>query len=348
MKHYKAIGLMSGTSCDGLDIAYCEFLLEGERWEYRIIETSTVVYSEGLTNKLVTAIQFSDSELTQLDRELGIYFGQEVQKFIEQKGITEVNFIASHGHTIFHQPERGVTLQIGSGEEIKNIVQLPVINDFRSLDVKNGGQGAPLVPIGDKLLFSEYQYCVNIGGIANVSYEENGLRKAYDCCFANMILNPLAQELGKPFDENGEIAKKGNLNVQLLDELMKLNFNKKSLGYEGYQAHVLPILNRYLIPTQAKIATVTHYLAFSIAKIFKPNSSVLITGGGAFNVFLMELINKNTQANIITANKQLVEYKEALIFAFLGVLRMENTPNCLASVTGANSDSVGGVLINVN
>lgn len=341
---YKAIGLMSGTSCDGIDMVYCSFHFD-KQWSYKILTAKMVDYSPEWIRKLRNAIHLSEEELTQFDRELGTYFGKETKQFIEENNLTEIDFIASHGHTVFHKPEKGITVQIGSGKAIKEATQISVINDFRSLDVANGGQGAPLVPVGDKLLFSQYDYCLNIGGIANVSYEENGTRKAYDVCFANMILNPLANELGLPFDRDGEIAKRGNLTTQLLNELMNLDFENNSLGYEIYEKYILPILGKYSISNEDKITAVTHYLALSITKLFSHHSSVLITGGGAFNTFLISLIKQNTSANLVQANKELIEYKEALIFAFLGVLKLENTPNCLSSVTGARKDVVGGVIV---
>ena len=341
---YKAIGLMSGTSCDGIDMVYCSFHFD-THWSYKILKTKMVDYSPEWIQKLRNAIHLSEEELTQFDSELGNYFGKETQAFIKENNLTEIDFIASHGHTVFHKPEKGITVQIGNGEAIKKAVQITVINDFRSLDVANGGQGAPLVPVGDTFLFSQYDYCLNIGGIANVSYEENGTRKAHDVCFANMILNPLANELGLPFDRDGEIAKRGNLTTQLLNELMTLDFKNNSLGYEMYEKYILPILGKYSMSNEDKITAVTHYLALSIAKLFPPHSSVLITGGGAFNTFLISLINQQTKAKLVQANKELIEYKEALIFAFLGVLKLENIPNCLSSVTGAKMDAVGGVIV---
>jgi len=341
---YKAIGLMSGTSCDGLDIVYCSFQYNG-KWTFEILNTKIVEYSQDWIEKLRNAINLSKDELSLLDKELGDYFGAETLQFIKDNYLKDIDFVASHGHTIFHKPEAGITLQIGNGEAIKKIVKTIVINDFRSLDVANGGQGAPLVPVGDMLLFSQYDYCLNIGGIANVSYQENGIRKAYDVCFANMVLNPLANELELPYDKDGEIAKNGNLDTNLLNELMNLNFQNKSLGFEIYEEYILPLLEKYSISIENKITTVTYYLALSIAKLFTPNTTVLITGGGAFNTFLISILQKNTTAKIVKADIELIEFKEALIFAFLGMLKLENIPNCLSSVTGANKDIVGGVIV---
>ena len=341
---YKAIGLMSGTSLDGLDIAYCEFNFD-TKWEYKIIVSKAVEYSLNWQERLRNGTKISKEELEQLDLDLGQFFGIETKQFIEENKLTEIDFVASHGHTIFHQPDKGFTLQIGNGKEIKKQVQVPVINDFRSADVAAGGQGAPVVPIGDELLFSQYDYCVNIGGIANLSYKENGVRKAYDICIANMALNPLALELGFPFDENGYFAKNGMTNPQLLWKLQELDFDRKSLGNEQYQEFFLPRLNKSTSIAEAKIATVTEYIAQKIAKELKAESKVLITGGGAYNSYLMNKIKSYSKAEIVPANSELIEFKEALIFAFLGVLKMENIPNCLSSVTGASEDVVGGVIV---
>lgn len=344
MKSYKAIGLMSGTSCDGLDIAYCEFYFD-RKWNYRIMQTNMVDYSSQWDNKLRHASLLSKPELEKLDKEFGKFCGGETKKFIEKYELSELDFVASHGHTVFHQPEKGFTLQIGSGTEIKKQVQVPVINDFRSADVAMGGQGAPLVPIGDELLFSEYEYCLNIGGIANISFKEMGVRKAFDICFANMALNPLAKEMGFEFDEGGKLAQQGVINPQLLWKLRDLDFDKKSLGKEQYEEFFLPILEQSTSIAETKLATVTEYLAQKIAEVLPENSNTLITGGGAYNSYLISKIKKYSKAELVSASKELIEFKEAMIFAFLGVLKMENIPNCLASVTGASEDVVGGFLI---
>lgn len=345
MKNYQVIGLMSGTSCDGLDIAYCQFILDKNKWTYKILASKMVEYSSEWRLKLKEAFNSSNKELELLDKELGILFGKETAQFIQENKLTNIDFIASHGHTVFHKPHEGITVQIGAGHEIKKETQLPVINDFRSADVAAGGQGAPLVPIGDELLFSEFDYCLNIGGIANVSFRENGVRKAKDICFANMALNPLALEMGYEFDDKGSLAKQGVVNPQLLWKLQDLDFKGESLGTEQYIDSFLPILQKSTSIAETKIATVTEYLALKISEQMPEKSTVLITGGGAYNSFLIDKIKRNSKANIVKASKELIEFKEALIFAFLGVLNKEETPNCLASVTGANRDVVGGVWV---
>ena len=285
MKNYNVIGLMSGTSCDGLDIVFCHFSYENAIWSYEIVASKMVEYSLDWNNKLKNAYSFSTHDLAKLDIDLGVFFGNETKRFIEENNLSDIHFVASHGHTIFHRPDEGLTLQIGNGLEIKNITKTEVINDFRSADVAAGGQGAPLVPIGDELLFSEFDYCLNIGGIANISYNENGVRKAKDICFANMALNPLALEMGHPYDDRGKLASQGVVNPQLLWKLQALNFNGKSLGVEQYLEFFLPIIEKCTSIAETKIATVTEYLALKIAEIIPETSSVLITGGGAYNSF---------------------------------------------------------------
>ena len=345
MKNYQVIGIMSGTSCDGLDIAYCQFVLDQNQWTYKILASKMVDYSSEWRFKLKEAFNLSRKELELLDKELGILFGKETTQFIQENKLTDIDFIASHGHTVFHKPHEGITLQIGAGQELKKETQLPVINDFRSADVAAGGQGAPLVPIGEELMFSEFDYCLNIGGIANISYRENGVRKAKDICFANMALNPLALEMGYEFDDKGNLAKQGAVDPQLLWKLQDLDYKEKSLGTEQYIDSFLPILQKSTSIAETKIATVTEYLALKISEQLPEKSTVLITGGGAYNSFLMDKIKRYSKANIKKASKELIEFKEALIFAFLGVLNKEEIPNCLASVTGANRDVVGGVWV---
>jgi len=345
MKEYNAIGIMSGTSCDGLDLAFCRFAFESGNWSFQLKDSKMVEYSNEWKYKLRNAHTLNEQVIEALSIEFGQFIGQETCQFIQERKLNNVDFVASHGHTVFHQPENGFTLQIGNGKAIKNRLNLPVINDFRTADVRAGGQGAPLVPIGDELLFSDYDFCVNIGGIANVSYQQNGVRKAQDICIANMALNPLALEMGHEFDDKGNLAKQGVVNPQLLWKLQELDFEGKSLGNEQYQGFLLPIVEKSNSIAETKLATLTEYIAQCIASFLTPKSKVLITGGGAYNEFLISKIKTYSQATIVSANKELIEFKEALIFAFLGVLKMESIPNCLSSVTGAKKDVVGGVLV---
>lgn len=354
-KNY-VIGVMSGTSLDGLDIAYCSFSNK-KNWEYTIIKAETIEYNTEWKNKLSTIETKSALELALLDSAYGSYIGNLVNAFIKKNKInTTAAFkkrtllIASHGHTIFHQPQKRMTLQIGSGAAIAAECNLPVVNDFRSKDVALGGQGAPLVPVGDALLFNKYNACINLGGFANISFAQIKKRIAYDICPVNIVLNTLANKLGKKYDEGGIIARKGKVNIALLKQLNQLPYYNqaipKSLGKEWVLKTIYPLLAKYKLNPIDSIATITEHAALQIAKAIptKKASNVLITGGGAYNTYLIERIKANTTANINIPDKNTVEFKEALIFAFLGMLRVQNKINTLKSVTGARMDSIGGAI----
>ena len=348
---YNVIGTMSGTSLDGLDIAHCSFTFSENKWTFKINEAQTIQFPNKLTEKLKSAINSSGLDLMKLHNELGNFIGEGVNNFILSENInkSEVNCIASHGHTIFHQPEINLTTQIGNGANISAITNLPVISDFRTSDIALGGQGAPLVPIGDQLLFSEYDYCINLGGIANISFQENEQRLAFDICPVNIVLNKLSLELELPYDKNGDLAKSGNINTELLELLNKLDYYQKaapkSLGLEYIENNVFPIIESSPISTEDKLRTFVEHISIQISKNIKStNKEVLLTGGGTFNTFLAERIKANTNNNIIITSNQIIDFKEALIFAFLGVLRLRNEPNCLKSVTGASHNNIGGCI----
>ncbi len=341
---YRAIGLMSGTSLDGVDMAYVEFELN-EKWQFELGICDTIPYPKKWRIQLSSLDKHSDMVIQKTDIEYGLYLGKLAQNFI-QKNKLKVDFISSHGHTIFHQPESNYNLQIGDGQSIANQSQETVICDFRSLDVSLGGQGAPLVPIGDQLLFEDYDYCLNLGGFSNVSYQKNSIRKAYDICPVNIVLNNLAQKLGHSYDKNGAIAQTGNMIDSLFTQLNQLPYYEekgpKSLGKEWAEQYIQPLLNQHSnIPDL--LHTFTEHAAFQIGKTLQ-EGSCLITGGGAFNSYLIERLKCYTKTDIHIPNKKIIEYKEAFIFAFLGVLHYRNEVNCLSSVTGAKSDCSGGVI----
>jgi anhydro-N-acetylmuramic acid kinase len=349
MESYLVIGLMSGTSLDGLDIALCKFQFQDNKWSFEILETETRKYSDYWLGKLTSIHKAEAEELTKLHFEYGHFLGEQVNSFIGRTG-QKPEFIASHGHTIFHQPEKRYTLQIGDGNAIATQTGLPVVFDFRSMDVSLGGQGAPLVPIGDRLLFPEYDSCINLGGIANISFESNNQRIAFDICPVNQVLNSLSIELGKAFDNKGEMASEGNLNSDLLAKLNQLNYYKskppKSLGKEWVDENIPPLLDSFSIPLKDKLRTFTKHIALQITNTIDNNpGKVLITGGGAYNDFLIEKIKASTSCEITLPNNELIEFKEAMIFAFLGVLRIRDEINCLSSVTGASRDSCSGVFV---
>jgi anhydro-N-acetylmuramic acid kinase len=349
MEKFNVIGVMSGTSMDGLDIACCTFSKK-ERWSYTIVQATTMPYPATWRDELRRASEKNAVDLTRLHLEYGKFIGSAIKKYIQKTGFNTA-FIASHGHTVFHQPENGVTLQIGDGNAIAATAGLPVVCDFRSLDVALGGQGAPLVPVGDRMLFGEYSACLNLGGIANVSYEDAGRRTAFDVCPANMLLNHLSQQLGQPYDNNGVLAAGGKVNGQLLDSLNRLPYyqlqGSKTLGREWFEENILPIVESTGMSIPDLLRTSTEHIAYQVAHSLSGSAygKMLVTGGGALNTYLVSRIRALTDFEVLIPNRQLVNFKEALIFAFLGILRWRNEINCLASVTGASRDSCSGVII---
>jgi len=354
MKIYKVIGLMSGTSLDGLDIAYCHIWNTSKNWEFKIIKTKNVPYKKIVKKQLKNALSLDAVDLLELHYSYGTWLGKKVKKFIKQEYLT-VDFIASHGHTTHHQPKKGFSFQIGSGQHIANASGCKVICDFRTNDISLGGQGAPLVPIGDRLLFNEYDFCLNLGGISNVSFEKKDQRIAYDIGLANMILNYITQKINLPFDKDGELARKGKLNRKFLKELNELIYYKKpypkSTGYEWFLDKVVPLIENTKAPIENLLRTATLHICEQItiqiqANSIKEKNTLLVTGGGALNTFLIEKLTEKLTGSIkvIVPTNELAEFKEALIFAFIGVLRLEEQNNCLASVTGAQRDCSGGVV----
>lgn len=348
MRAYYVIGAMSGTSLDGLDLALCRFEHSNGRWLYEIKSATTISYSEELSTRLSSVENASALDLAALNVEFGHFIGQKVQNFAKASGI-QADLVASHGHTIFHQPENGLTLQIGDGAAIAVKADLPTVCDFRTTDVAHGGQGAPLVPIGDELLFKAYECCLNLGGIANISYGTEGHRIAYDVGIANMALNHLSERLGQPYDEGGEMARTGKVLPGLLNAMNALPFHQqvppKSLGKEWFLASFRPLLFEEHT-TQDLLTTVCEHIAYQVGLAtarFK-KGRVLVTGGGAFNHYLLERFRAHSPLEFITPSPELIAFKEALIFAFLGLLRYRNEVNTLASVTGAKRNNIGGAI----
>jgi anhydro-N-acetylmuramic acid kinase len=352
MSSYNLIGLMSGTSMDGLDIVNVQFnLSESNEWSFNLNHSLTVVYSKNLLNKLNISKQLSTVELLLLDKELGLFFSTAVNNFIQEYQLNRgyIDAICSHGHTIFHQPENGFTHQIGCGETIAFHTGIKVVNDFRQKDIVAGGQGAPLVPIGDKLLFkNQADAFLNIGGFANVCYPSDNT-KAYDICPGNLPLNHFAKKQGQDFDFNGEIARAGNLNQALLDDLNTLPFysqeGPKSLGTEWLENKFMPHLENSLSNNDIMNTLVEHICIQIAADLDKmKTNSLFITGGGAKNAYLIERLKTYFHGKVIIPEDTIIDFKEALIFGFLGALYLNNQPNSLSSVTGAKKDTIGGVL----
>ncbi|MES2778951.1 MAG: anhydro-N-acetylmuramic acid kinase [Bacteroidota bacterium] len=350
MKTVKVIGVMSGTSLDGLDLAYCEFTQVEGVWKYRIHYAETIPYDEKWLVRLTELPKQPIHLYAKTDAFYGKYIGIQVQQFIVKNDIKNVDLIASHGHTIFHQPDAGYTAQIGSGAAIYAETGIPTVCDFRSVDVALGGQGAPLVPIGDELLFGEYDACLNLGGFANVSYKKDGIRLAFDICACNIMLNKVAQQGGLEYDENGTMAREGEVIGELLMELNGLSFftqkGAKSIGREWVEAEIWPVVSKYEIVLEDLLTTLVEHMAMQIANIINESGvrTLLITGGGAYNTYLVERITALITCDLTVASSQLIEFKEALIFGLLGVLRVQDQPNGLASVTGAGRNSIGGCL----
>lgn len=338
--------MMSGTSLDGLDLAYCEFEVNEQEWKYSIPKATTIPYNNELREKIIACENASAEYLSYMDFYLGRYFGKEAYDFLQKENL-QVDFVASHGQTIFHQPNNGYTTQIGNINSLCANVKTTVIGDFRALDVALQGQGAPLVPIGDRILFKEYDSCLNIGGFSNISFDYEGKRIAYDICPVNMVLNYLANQVGMLFDNKGCLASRGKVDMSLLDTLNSIPYYKnkeqKSLGKEWVRKNIFPLLEYTHLSIEDLLATYTEHISTQIAKHIK--GKCLISGGGAYNDFLIKKIQEKTNNEICLPDKTTIDFKEALIFALLGVKRVRKEINCLASVTGAIHDSCTGNIV---
>ena len=349
---YKIIGVMSGTSLDGIDLAHLNFEIINGKWNFQILECETIGYSQKWIDQLKIAVGFSELELQKLNVDYTLLLGTIISDFINKYKIENIDAVCSHGHTILHQPQNGITLQIGNLPEIATLCNQKVVCDFRVQDVKLGCQGAPLVPIGDRILFSDYDYCLNLGGFSNVSFEENGTRIAFDISPVNTVLNFYANKLGLEYDDKGTISSSGKINSDLLKELNALEFYNlsypKSLGFEFVKEIVLPIIERYEISIEDKLATFTEHIAIQI-ELAIPNkkTKLLISGGGAYNDFLIGRIQYYLKETLLVIpEKKIIEFKEALIFGLLGVLKLKDEINTLSSVTGASKDHSSGKIYN--
>lgn len=340
---------MSGTSLDGIDLAEITLSLsEKEGWSFTIIVTETVAYSSEMKLQLQEAISYSEEKMNIFNEIYTSYLAKVISNFIKKNSLKNIDAVCSHGHTILHKPDQGITLQIGNLPKLATLIQQKVVCDFRMQDVEMGGQGAPLVPIGDQLLFKEYDYCLNLGGFANVSFQYENKRIAYDICAVNIVLNYLAEKLGFEYDEGGNLARKGEIILGMMNQLNNLSFYKdrppKSLGLEWVKEFIFPVLDTSHASIHDKLRTLTEHMAYVLAKQFRIRSKVLVTGGGAYNTFLLRRINFYKELNLIVPTSINVEYKEALIFGLLGVLKLREEVNCLASVTGASRDHSSGII----
>lgn len=348
-----ALGLMSGTSLDGLDLALVRFQHDGATITFELIAGETVPYSSRWDQALrevpsTTALQFMHA-----DAELGRWMGHAAKQFLATQSY-KATIIGSHGHTIFHQPQLGFSTQIGHGGQLAVAAQLPVVSDFRMVDVAMGGQGAPLVPVGDQLLFGNYAACLNLGGIANISMQTLSLgRIAFDICPVNQVLNFLAARHMQSFDAGGELASRGKLLPHLLAQLNELSYYAlsapKSLGREWVEQELIPILDEETHAAEDLLHTFGIHVAEQIAAVvdkYGLQGEVLCTGGGTHNLWLIDQINRKLakRAWLHVPDQNLVDFKEAILFALLAVLRLYGVPNALASVTGAIQDSCTGAI----
>lgn len=356
---YKVLGLMSGTSLDGLDVAYCHLWKKNNtEWDFKIVVAKTIAYTSELKSKLKNAILLSSEEHEALNKYYGQWLGEQAKEFIE-KNNCQVDFISSHGHTSHHRPNEGYTFQLGDGQQLADASKEKVICDFRSLDVALGGQGAPLVPIGDELLFSDYDFCLNLGGISNVSFQKNNRRIAYDIGLANMPLNYCTQKINLEYDKGGALAASGKIDFKLYDQLNELPYYKlpypKSTGYEWFMQEVLPLIEGCSGSTADLLHTFIHHNCVQIAVAIKSNSGansnkVLVSGGGALNAFFIRTLKEKLASGttLDMPSKRLINFKEALVFALMGVLCKEGQINIRSSVTGAIRDSCSGLSFTPN
>jgi len=355
---YRAIGLMSGSSLDGLDIVFTELHENRGEWSFEILASACYPYSQEWQDKLKTATELSARDYQLLHTAYGHYVGAEVNRFIDEHHLHyKVGLIASHGHTTFHLPGQKMTAQLGDGAAIAAQTKLPVVSDLRALDVAFGGQGAPIVPIGERLLLKEYGMFLNLGGIANISFNTPARYIAFDVCPANRVLNMLVSKLGKEYDAGGQIAATGTVDETLLHKLNALDYYRqsfpKSLANSFGTDEVFPLIESANLSVENALRTYTEHIAYQIALSVEQQSSqaqsskLLVTGGGAFNTFLIQRLSALVATygvEVIVPDEKLVQYKEALVMALIGVLRWRQEYNVLASVTGAERDSIGGAV----
>lgn len=344
MALFYSLGLMSGSSLDGLDICYSLIEEKDGVYSYEILAGSTIDFSSSLYNSLKNCREISETDLSKLDIELGLWMGENCKEFIEKNKIDKLDFIASHGHTVFHFPEKKVTKQIGCGQSIADNSGFPVINNLRERDVLAGGQGAPIVPLCDLLFFPDIKYCLNLGGIMNISIKHRDSVISSDIGVCNQVINHFAEKSGVSFDRDGNIAKAGAVNSTLLDSLNNLPFFHldfpKSLD-NGFSKEIITLCEESMLSTPDILRTFYEHIVDQISLFVVDSEKLLITGGGAHNVFLLELL-KDRGLNLRCVDSYLIDYKEALAMSLMGVRFIEKKYNVLASVTGANENTICG------
>lgn len=344
----RVLGIMSGSSLDGVDMALCDFLEKDSALDYDVVACGSAAFPEELHDRLLRISSSSAFTFAETHAMLGGFIGEQARSFLA--GHEPADLISSHGHTAFHQPKSGFTAQIGCGAQIAAKTGLPTVVDFRSMDVALGGQGAPLVPIGERDLFSGFDAYINLGGIANISVHRNGQVTGTDVCFCNQPLNYLAALAGKSYDADGAMARVGSIDEGLLALMVDLPCITTTpvftLGREYFEQELMPLLQVDNLSIQDRLATSVEHTARLLAE-YMENKSItrcLMTGGGAFNGFLMERLRARTSVELVVPDERTVAFKEAIIFAYLGWLRWHGRPNALSSVTGSSRDSIGGAL----
>lgn len=353
MEYTSGIGVMSGTSLDGIDLAWCKFAEDEQGcWHYEVLKAATFPYAPDMREQLAHATELSALDYCKLNIALGKVFAERINTFVGDDA--KPDYIASHGHTVFHQPSVGLTTQIGSGPVIAAETGITTVCDFRTLDVAYHGQGAPLVSIGDQLLFGQYDACLNLGGFSNISFQSGNQRIAFDVSPCNMGMDLLANKLGLPYDKDGNTARSGKVIPKMLDELNRLGYYTqpwpKSLGKEWFDQNIMPIFDTYIIYNAIEdcLRTFVEHVAAQIANaIPEGKNNLLVTGGGALNKFLIERVQNLWPNKVVIPDELTINYKEAIVFAFLGYLRLHEKENCLSSVTGADTDNCGGCVWNV-
>lgn len=346
---FRVIGIMSGTSLDGIDLVLVQFNIK--IWKFKILKSRFIPYNEYWINKLTGIHLKSKKELFKIDILYTKYLGVKINEFIIQNKLQNIDIVSSHGHTAIHNPSAGITYQLGNLSLINKEYQIKTVCDFRVQDVNLGGQGAPLVPVGDSILFSNYSVCLNLGGFANISKNKNKKIIAYDLCSVNLVLNYLSNISGKKYDKDGLIARSGNLIPSLLNKLNSIEFYSfnypKSLSIEWVSDNIFPIINSSLKINS--LEDVMHTYVIHIVQIISSsltkNDYVLVTGGGAHNKYLIKELQLNSNAKIILPSKDIINFKEAIIFGLLGLLKVLNINNCFSSVTGATRDHCTGKII---
>ena len=344
---YRVLGAMSGTSLDGVDVVLADYWIEKDGWKFKIEAAQTIPYDTLWQTRLSKAHTLSPKEIEELDNDYCLKLYELLSEFILKYNIGYVDAVCSHGHTVLHQPEKGFTIQIGNQNLLSEMLGCTLVCDFRGQDVYFGGQGAPLVPVGDRLLFSQYAAALNLGGFANLTRIDKDPLRAHDLCALNTVLNRLSARENLSYDRNGTLSSQGKIIQELLNELENVEYYQyeppKSLGIEDVERDIWPLIEKYAeCPTKDLLATYVDHASHIIALEIGDAKSVLVTGGGAYNEFLIQSIKDRTQSRLVVPEKELVEFKEAIVFGLLGVLRLRQENNIYASVTGSSKNHSSG------